>query len=319
MADGKWITELTPTTPVADAARRVLTVRLQVVHDYLPLALHEADKDPEYIHQLRVGTRRAGAALQIFSLCLPEKELRAARKQLKRVRRNAGSARDWDVFLMGLVSGEKQPENRRPGIDFLLGYALAERSASLERLIEACPNYPFDFDRLLAETVAAIHKPRAEPGIQVLSDLARPLLTGLLRQLHQVASGKLADYDQLHQVRIAGKRLRYAMEVFACCFAPNFRETLYAAVEGMQEMLGRANDSHVAIGHLERLREQIRSKCPGDWRRLRPGVEGLLRCHRERIPEERRRFEEWWTRWQESGGEPAFTALFQTQPLKRSR
>ena len=55
MADGKWITGLTAATPVADAARRVLAVRLEVVRDYLPLALHAAARDPEYVHQLRVG------------------------------------------------------------------------------------------------------------------------------------------------------------------------------------------------------------------------------------------------------------------------
>lgn len=319
MADGKWITELTPATPLADAARRALTVRLQVIHDYLPLALRQADKDPEYVHQLRVGTRRAGAALEIFSLCLPDKEQRTARKQLKRIRRAAGEARDWDVFLIGLVGGEKQPEGRQPGTDLLIGYALACRAAAQVRLVESCPHYPFDFERWLAETVAAVQKPRAEPAVQVLLDLARSLLTGLLRNLHAAASGNLEDYDHLHQVRIAGKKLRYAMEIFVCCFAPSFRETLYAAVEEMQEILGRANDSHGAIQRLERLRAEIKAHRSGDWRRYRPGIEGLLRGHRERLPEERRRFLEWWTRWQESGGELAFTALLQTDASEKGR
>ena len=39
--DGKWITGLDPSTPVLDAARRVLTIRLEVVRDYLGLALRE--------------------------------------------------------------------------------------------------------------------------------------------------------------------------------------------------------------------------------------------------------------------------------------
>ena len=63
MAEGKWISDLMATTPLADAARLTLGVRLEVVRDYLQQALHQADKDPEYVHQLRVGTRRAVAAL----------------------------------------------------------------------------------------------------------------------------------------------------------------------------------------------------------------------------------------------------------------
>src|SRR5207244_2148550 len=59
------------------------------------------------------------------------------------------------------------------------------------------------------------------------------------------ASGDLKDYAHLHQVRIQGKRLRYAMEVFADCFAADFKEELYPQIEEMQEILGSANDSHV--------------------------------------------------------------------------
>src|SRR5262245_46040623 len=83
MADGKWIPDLKATTPLVDAARHVLTVRLDTVRHYLPLALHEADEDTEHVHQLRVGTRRAGAALRIFKPCLPQKEHRAAKRRLR--------------------------------------------------------------------------------------------------------------------------------------------------------------------------------------------------------------------------------------------
>src|SRR5690349_24128611 len=106
MAGGKWISDLTSDTPVADAARHALTVRLDVVREYLPLALHEADKDPEHVHQLRVGTRRARAALDIFALCLPQKAYKSAKKLLRGLRRAAGEARDWDVFRAGLVGWE---------------------------------------------------------------------------------------------------------------------------------------------------------------------------------------------------------------------
>jgi len=83
---GRWISDLKATTPVAAAARHVLTVRLGVVRDQLPFALHEADKDPEHVHRFRVGTRRARAALDIFAYCLPVKACNAARKQMRGIR-----------------------------------------------------------------------------------------------------------------------------------------------------------------------------------------------------------------------------------------
>jgi hypothetical protein len=91
LTSGKWVRDLSAATPLADAALRVLDARLAVVRDYLRLALREHAKDPEDVHQLRVGTRRAGAALDIFVACLPERAYTRALKQLRRLRRAAGA------------------------------------------------------------------------------------------------------------------------------------------------------------------------------------------------------------------------------------
>ncbi len=308
MSSGKWISDLAATTPLADAARRVLGIRLEVVRDYLRLALRETDRDPEYVHQLRVGTRRAGAALDIFALCLPEKAYNAARKQLRRLRRAAGAARDWDVFLGALDTLPcKRTGRTRPGFDFLIGHTVAHRVVAQSQLDEANPNFPFAFERFTADTLHAVHRPDTSMG--TLSDLARPVLNTLLRELELAAGQDLHDYEHLHQVRIIGKRLRYAMEVFADCFAPEFRETHYPAVEEMQEILGRANDSHVAHQRLEALHDRLRAMLPERWKRYRPAFDALLEFHAERLPRERDQFIEWWGRWQRSGGDAAFSAL----------
>lgn len=309
MADGKWITELTADTALADAARRVLSVRLAVVHHFLPLAMRQADADIEYVHQLRVATRRAGAALEIFACCLPEKDLRNAKKALRRVRRAAGEARDWDVFLESLPGGRGQAARWQPIRDLLLGYGLARRIAAQELLADACPNYPFTFERFQAETIAAIHKPKAVPALRTLAELAQPLIARLLQELHQAAAGDLDDYDHLHQVRIIGKRLRYAMEVFVDCFAPAFKDELYPAVEQMQELLGDANDSHVASQRLKLVRERLHALRPADWRRYRAGLTELYRIHEQRLLQRRQEFTAWWQHWQEAGGEEQFRAL----------
>ncbi|MBL8797766.1 MAG: CHAD domain-containing protein [Planctomycetia bacterium] len=318
MADGKWITELTADTPLADAARRVLSVRLAVVHHYLPLAMRQADEDIEYVHQLRVATRRAGAALEIFSVCLPEKELRKAKKALRGVRRAAGEARDWDVFLDGLPGGKWHSHRLLPVRDLLLGYALARRVAAQDVLANASPNYPFAFERFQAETVAAVHKPKTEPEMRTLAELAQPMISRLLQELHEAACGDLDDYDHLHQVRIIGKRLRYAMEVFVDCFAPSFKDELYPTVEHMQELLGDANDSHVAHQRLTLVRGRLEALRPHDWRRYRQGLESLCRYHEDRLVEKRKEFIGWWQRWQETGGEENFRALLKPIVLEHN-
>src|SRR3954447_22688286 len=138
MADGKWIEGLGPKAHTVEAARRVLELRLQVVRISLPLAVHDADRDVEHVHRLRVATRRAGAALKIFQACLPERAFRRVRKQLRTMRRAAGEARDWDVFAADLLQRRKQCSiKEQSGLDFLIGYGSGQRDAAQVHLVQA--------------------------------------------------------------------------------------------------------------------------------------------------------------------------------------
>ena len=98
--------------------------------------------------------------------------------------------------------------------------------------------------------------------------------------------------------------------MFAGCFPPELREEVYPRIEGMQEVLGLANDSHVASGRLESLRERLRSPYPDDWKRLGPGIDSLLRFHRRRLPRQREAFVQWWKAWQDEDV-PRFRGLLQ--------
>lgn len=310
MAEGKWISDLRPDTPLADAARHVLGVRLRVVLECLPRAALESDSDIEHVHQLRVGTRRADAAFRIFAGCLPKKVRREGRRRLRQLRRAAGAARDWDVFLSDLMAREKHADAKhRGGLDFLIGYALGQRAAAHAELETVHHEQGPTFEAFRSRVTEAVRPPHDSHAPAILVDLARPMLFDRLRDLEQAALGDLNDYEQLHQVRITGKRLRYAMEVLADCFDPTFRDQLYPRVEELQEILGRANDSHVAAGRLTCLRERLQVVCDPAWPRLRPGIEQLLRAHQRRLPQERRRFLKWWGQWHPTGTEAVMTSL----------
>ncbi len=135
MADGKWISGLKADTPLAEAAGLAFVTRSKAIRKYLPLALEHPDQNLEYIHQLRVGTRRAGAVVSEFEDCWSDKFLGKLQKNLKRLRRAAGAARDWDVMRLSLqVRREKVEQNEWVGIDYLLGFAQGEREAAQRQL-----------------------------------------------------------------------------------------------------------------------------------------------------------------------------------------
>ncbi len=307
MAEGKWIGGLTADAPLTEAAKRVLSVR-RAVCDTLPRAVQESDRDPSTFTNC-VWRRAPDAALRIFASCLPEKVYKRARRRLRRLRQAAGAARDWDVFLLGIAARRgTQREKDQDGLDFLFGYAFGLRTGGQADLETAGPEEHQAFDVFLEETTAAVRPARDLPHDAVLLRLARPLLTSRLHELDWKASGDLHDYAHLHQVRIAGKRLRYAMEVFADCFSLSFRDELYPRVEEMQEILGRANDSHVAEARLADLRRHLRLGWPAEWKRVQSEVEKLLRIHQRRLPQERKRFIQWWEEWSKTGA-PALSAL----------
>jgi CHAD domain-containing protein len=109
-ADGKWIDGLHRDTPAVVAARRVIEGRLKAVQ-----IAREADPDPgqevEHLHKLRVSTRRAAAALRLFSDWCDPDHLKRVRRQLRRIRRAASDARRCDVQLARL---EHEPSRGTP-------------------------------------------------------------------------------------------------------------------------------------------------------------------------------------------------------------
>ena len=253
---------------------------LEVVHECLPLALHDWKDDLEHVHQLRVSTRRAGAALAIFAFCLPGKTLKKIKKRLRRLRRAAGQARDWDVFGQALAERvQNVAVAQRPGLDFLVGYAQAQRVAAQATLEESGGLGPFDLESLIADTIAAVRESDDENAPLLLGEAARVWLSDILNDLHAATADNLDQYEHLHQVRILGKRLRYGMEVFAPCYSDDFKDRYYPKIVEMQDILGLANDSHVVGQRLACCAMCSAAAKPAMWRRFRAGIDGLLHFH----------------------------------------
>ncbi|MGE3808984.1 MAG: CHAD domain-containing protein [Gemmataceae bacterium] len=309
----KWIADLAAHTRIDDSARRILTIRLEAVRDQLSPALTEAEKDPEHVHQLRVSTRRARAALDVFESCLPAKVYRKAKKRLRSIRRAAGEARDWDVFLDSLLA--KQVGRQRHRFDFLVGFTVSQRWLARTNLEQLGDEYPFAFDRFLAETVASVQRSRL-PDCDGLIDLARPVLANVLQEFVLASHGNLVDEGPLHQLRITGKKLRYSMELFASCFDGPFRTELYPQVEEMQEILGQINDSYVAIRRLEGILGGFRVMLPAASKNFQETLRDLIDFYRRRLPALQVQFASWLASWREAGAEANFVALLLPPAVK---
>ncbi len=76
------------------------------------------------------------------------------------------------------------------------------------------------------------------------------------------------DIERVHDMRVATRRLRAALEVFARCFPKKEHRQLLREVKELADALGERRDPDVAIASLERVASRL-------GERDRPGIESL--------------------------------------------
>jgi len=72
-----------------------------------------AGRDPEYLHQLRVGVRRLRSTLRAFRELLRRGRADAIEAPWRSMMRALGTARDWDVFHHSLGQADLRAEARK--------------------------------------------------------------------------------------------------------------------------------------------------------------------------------------------------------------
>jgi CHAD domain-containing protein/uncharacterized protein Yka (UPF0111/DUF47 family) len=264
----KWIEGVVPTEPTGAVAERSLQNRLDAVLHYLPLAAEKADEDAEHVHQLRVWTRRATAALRLYEELLPRRRFSWMKKQLRRIRRAANEARDCDVLLERL--GKK---GAGQGAGHWRKSVQAERNAAQEAVSSVHDRLKRDdrfarrIDKLLDRVQSRTQEDRTEAATP-FGEWAHHRLRAVVEPFLSAIPADHTDAAALHQFRIRGKELRYAMELLAGAFPETLRTDLYPVIEAIQDRLGEVNDLATATARLQRKVEEADGAEAARWRRV---------------------------------------------------
>jgi CHAD domain-containing protein len=282
----KWIVGTEPDQPVSRVARVALSQRLTVLQTYLRLAAKRADKDDEYVHQLRVSTRRAHAALRMFGSLLPPRRAERMRKQLKRLRRAAGVARDLDVLASRLSRRAETSSDSR--LEPVIDRIHEERGQAQKRLVlERKRLKRADFESAAQGMLKRVHWRGSQPE-PLFRDVALQSFHTAIDKFLQAATADLSELSLLHEMRLAGKRLRYAMELLAGVFEPAFKSRLYPAVQEIQDKLGHVNDHVTAATLLSQWSAEASVTESGLLAQLAAEERGFAEATR-------RQFQQWWT------------------------
>ena len=261
------------------------------------------DRDPEYVHDLRVATRRARFAAKLFESTNGAQWAVSLREELGWLADLLGAARDLDVLK---ARSPKMNERIAADEDFRAGFAerlRLARSAAQGALVDGLSSDRFT--RLLH----ALEEPPASMPAPVTADM--PLGTFGLRCIAR-AFDRLARWRRrpagryspanLHSLRILFKRLRYTCEFFSPVLGKGVGGLVRAFVP-YQDCLGHYQDAVAAAALLARLGEQWATEGASAGTLLAVGA--LLQVQRETWTAERRSFDRLWvsvsslmTRWE---------------------
>ena len=245
-------------------------------------------KDPEDLHQMRVATRRVRALLRTARPLLDPEWNRALRKEISWLANILGVIRDFDVLLQKLGSETQTlPQSEQKFFASLLTRLESQRSVAQASMLDALRSerYLTLLDRLIS---ASIHIEIINPNIP-LQSLVKKEFDKLSKAVDNLP--KHYTNDDLHQVRIRAKRVRYATELAEQCIGKTATRFIQQ-IRKFQNLLGDHQDtvmieqqlknflqssrqvkaaftSGVIVERLRRRRAKLRAAFPHRWHKLK--------------------------------------------------
>jgi CHAD domain-containing protein len=249
-----------PELSVGEPDRRstaVHALRWALAEAFQRLVRHEpgvrSGEDPEDVHQARVATRRFRVILRQFRDVSDRTWSDDIRSDVKVLAARLGAVRDADVLLDRLrTSVEQLAEQDRSHGHMLLDGLSQTRKSARDRLMRTLlsPGH----QQLLDKMHEAVRTPRLSSDAEAKAiDVLVPLAMRAWRRVRTTVEdlGPQPTDRDLHRLRIATKRARYAVNVVAPSVGKR-ADRFTKAAAGLQDVLGDHQDAVVAQAWLRR-------------------------------------------------------------------
>ncbi|PRF42803.1 CHAD domain-containing protein [Burkholderia multivorans] len=211
--------------------------------------------DPEFVHQMRVALRRLRTLMRFFPHFADRHWKDTFGVDLRWLAGLLGTVRDWDVFATETLPALIAADGGSADWSGTLDVARAQSATARVELRQAL--HSARYARLTLgwlEWLSTLAFPSAaDDEMTPLPRHAAKRVRQLFGHLYAVPSLASLDTAARHRVRIDAKRLRYALEFFASLASRRTRGETAKTLARVQSVLGEANDTIVALHHLEQL------------------------------------------------------------------
>jgi CHAD domain-containing protein len=196
--------------------------------------------DAEGFHQLRVAFRKLRALYWAYSPYLGEEAPAQATEEFKRLAAVAGGTRDWDI-AGDLLKGARES---RASMGLLVAAAREKRAQAVvhsQTMIKSDDIEAFLNDVLLRAQVTLESSCNDLPIQEFAEDRVRRAQRALKKRSRYASRNDTAHEEDLHDVRKAGKKLRYLLEFFQPVIKGGHDRTI-KELTSVQNKLGQFND-----------------------------------------------------------------------------
>lgn len=206
----------------------------------------------EAVHDFRVGVKRFRSFLKLCRQIMPGALDDVSIKSLKHVYKAAGKIRDAQVQLE-LVKKLAAGEEKR--LKEFIGYVSRRELKGQIKFSEVQGDFSLD---LFNDVVEQVHEAARQYDETALIQASRDYLQKSIRDLYAAAgSAEEANrnFEELHDVRIQAKRVRYIVEVMQTEDGKsNDLKQLNKRLRGVHRALGMWHDAEVGMQLLDKFR-----------------------------------------------------------------
>jgi CHAD domain-containing protein len=201
------------------------------------------------VHHARVASRRLREALPVLTEGLHQTKAGKAVRKIRRLTEALGTVRELDVTLRLIDELAERPGIPRAALADVRALVIEERERRravmlkrLEAVDTAKLSHRLRAVRRAVAAAPAAHAWRAALAVRIARRARR-----LDKAIAQ--AGQIYVPEGLHQVRIAAKKLRYALEIADETGAVPCRESV-RTIKRVQDALGRLHDLQVLLHHV---------------------------------------------------------------------